>query len=101
MEKDKSKASELSYNTNDIVTGINSTVLILLLYNEYRLNDMVTNIDNQFPTVLRNVNMVNLQLKKWISYFVHLNIENEKKFESLKKVITSLEARISKLEEKS
>jgi hypothetical protein len=95
---DKKEKTEQQITLTGATTAINSTAIIYLLYNNFTANEKISTMSQRNEIILSNMNMLNMQLRRWIAIFVNKHFEISFQVEEMKKVMCEQGKRIEELE---
>ena len=92
------KISEISFS--GAATGVNTGLLGLLFYQNYNINTKLDQQDKHNSTLLRNLNILNMEFKKWIYGETETNLKVKEEIEEIRQIILEQSQEILLLREK-
>lgn len=95
---DKKDSNKNTVSTTTAVTAANSGLLLFILYRGYRFQERLDQSEKKEGMILRNLNILNMEFKRWISVFVKKHMETDERIDELQNIILEQDERITRLE---
>jgi len=95
---EKKEANKSNVTLTGTTTAVNSALLLFILYRGYKIQENMEINEKKEGVILKNLNTLNIQFKRWISIFVKKHMETDDKIEELQKIILEQDDRIARLE---
>lgn len=95
---EKKDSSKNTVSTTSAVTAANSGLLLFILYRGYKIQERLDVTEKKEGVILRNLNTLNMEFKRWISVFVKKHMETDDRINELQNIILEQDERITRLE---